>query len=109
MTRAPGHGGELRRRLPDLAVAAEHQHGRARLHAAGLWRPVQAVTKGTPTAPADRRTIGGRSVLALNGVAPAVIFGDCIRVQIPASSSFASIWLKSKVEKYADNPTSGCF
>src|SRR5690242_12387471 len=49
----------------------------------------------------DRRTIGGRSVLALNGVAPAVIFGDCIRVQTPASSSFASIWLKSEVEKYA--------
>ena len=57
----------------------------------------------------DRRTIGGRSVLALNGVAPAVIFGDCIRVQIPASSSFASIWLKATVEKYAGYPTCGFF
>ncbi len=57
----------------------------------------------------DRRTIGGRSILALNGVAPAVIFGDCIRVQIPASSSFASIWLKAKVEKHAGYPTCGFF
>jgi hypothetical protein len=47
----------------------------------------------------DRRTIGGRSVLALDNVARAVVFGDCIRVQMPASSSFASIRLKAKVEK----------
>src|SRR5215203_2385470 len=47
----------------------------------------------------DRRTIRGRSVLALDNVARAVVFGDCIRVQMPASSSFASIRLKAKVEK----------
>src|SRR5215210_1886654 len=47
----------------------------------------------------DRRTIGGRSVSALNGVALAVIFGGCIRVQIPASSSFASVWPKAKVKR----------
>ncbi len=50
----------------------------------------------TPDRVGDRRTIGGRSVLALNGVASAVILGDCIRVQTPASRSFASIWLKPK-------------
>ena len=50
----------------------------------------------------DRRTIGGRSVSALNGVALAVIFGDCIRVQIPASSSFASIWLRAEAENTQD-------
>jgi hypothetical protein len=29
---------------------------------------------------------------------PAVIFGDCIRVQLLANSSLASIWIKAKVE-----------
>jgi hypothetical protein len=50
----------------------------------------------------DRRTIGGRSVSALNGVTLAVVFGDCIRVQIPASSSFASIWLRAEAENTQD-------
>src|SRR5215207_9447062 len=53
----------------------------------------------TAQKPRDRRTIGGRSVLALDNVARAVVFGDCIRVQMPASSSFASIRLKAKVER----------
>src|SRR4051812_34565679 len=35
--------------------------------------------KAVATLPWDRRTIGGRTVLALNDVARAVLFGDCIR------------------------------
>ena len=47
----------------------------------------------------------GRSVLALDNVAQAIAFGDCIRVQMPASSSFASIRLKAKVEKFFKSST----
>src|SRR4051812_8156438 len=53
----------------------------------------------------DRRTVGGRSVPALNDVARAVVFGDCIRVQMTARSRFASIWIKAKVEKHPKSPT----
>src|SRR5215207_779364 len=59
----------------------------------------------TAQKPRDCRTIGGRSVMALDNVARAVVFGDCIRVQMPASSSFASIRLKTKVEKHSECPT----
>jgi len=40
------------------------------------------------------RTYAGRY-----DVARTVVFGNCIRVQMPASSSFASVSAKAKVEK----------
>jgi hypothetical protein len=66
------------------------------------------MVKGFLVLGGDRRTIGGRSVPALIGVAPAVIFGTQPHSDT-SKHQLRSTWLKPKVEKDAGHPTLGWF
>jgi len=62
------------------------------INAAGLARKLEHLYSLLPYWARDRRTIVGRIVPDLNGVALAITLGDCNRAKIPENSSFASIF-----------------